>query len=112
MDRLLAGFVMVIAVTQLVSATYPFMDTTLSWTERVNDLVDRLTLEEMTAQMARGGRMTYAPGIPRLGIKPYPWGAECLRGDVDAGPATSFPQALGLAATFRFVWFFTHNQSW
>ncbi len=53
--------------------------------------------------MARGGRAAWAPGIPRLGINPYPWGTECLRGDVDAGPATAFPQAVGLAATFRYV---------
>jgi len=80
---------------------YPFNDYTLSWKERVNDLVSRLTIDEITDQMANGGRMTFAPGIPRLGISPYPWGSECLRGDVQAGPATSFPQALGLAATFR-----------
>ena len=80
---------------------FPFDDPMLPWDERVNDLVSRLKLEEITEQMARGGRTTYAPGIERLGIKPYPWGSECLRGDVDAGPATSFPQAIGLAATFR-----------
>ena len=53
--------------------------------------------------MARGGRVTDAPAIERLGIKPYPWGTECLRGDVQAGPATAFPQALGLSAIFRFL---------
>ena len=37
-----------------------------------------------------------APAIPRLGIKPYQWGTECLSGDVNAGPATSFPQAIGM----------------
>ena len=37
-----------------------------------------------------------APAIPRLGIKPYQWGTECLSGDVTAGPATSFPQAIGM----------------
>ena len=77
------------------------MDPTLSWDDRVNDLASRLTLPEMTEQMANGGRLTYAPGIDRLGIPPYPWGSECLRGDVQAGSATSFPQALGLSASFR-----------
>ena len=85
----------------LATADYPFNDWTLSWDERVLDLVTRLTVDEITQQMALGGRGTHAPAIDRLGIKPYPWGSECLRGDVDAGPATSFPQALGLAATFR-----------
>lgn len=37
-----------------------------------------------------------APGIPRLGVNPYQWGTECLSGDVKAGPATSFPQSIGM----------------
>jgi beta-glucosidase len=83
------------------SIQFPFNNPGLQWNARVDDLVGRLTLDEITAQMARGGRKTCAPGISRLGIKPYPWGSECLRGDVKAGPATSFPQAIGLSATFR-----------
>lgn len=82
---------------------YPFMNPALPWHERVNDLVNRLTLEEMVLQMARGGARENgpAPPIKRLGIKPYSWNTECLRGDVEApGWATSFPQALGLAASF------------
>lgn len=44
-----------------------------------------------------------APPIPRLGIGPYNWNTECLRGDAEApGWATAFPQALGLAAAFRY----------
>ena len=39
-----------------------------------------------------------APAIPGLGINPYQWGTECLSGDVRAGPATSFPQAIGLVS--------------
>ena len=57
----------------LISATtvadYPFRNTSLPWKERVDDLVSRLTLEE---------------------IKEH---------------ATSFPQAIGLAATFRYLYF-------
>lgn len=37
-----------------------------------------------------------APAISRLGINPYQWGTECLSGDVNAGPATSFPQSIGM----------------
>ena len=37
-----------------------------------------------------------APAISRLGINPYQWGTECLSGDVGAGPATSFPQSIGM----------------
>ncbi|XP_069828748.1 uncharacterized protein [Dendropsophus ebraccatus] len=82
---------------------YPFMNPSLPWDERVKDLIHRLSLEEMVLQMARGGAMKNgpAPAIPHLGIKPYNWNTECLRGDAQApGYATSYPQALGLAASF------------
>ncbi|XP_071113290.1 uncharacterized protein [Haliotis cracherodii] len=82
---------------------YPFQDPSLPWEVRVDDLVGRLTIEEIQEQMARGGAGASggpAPAIPRLGIGPYSWNTECLRGDVDAGNATSFPQAIGLAASF------------
>ncbi|XP_006823397.1 uncharacterized protein LOC100375395 [Saccoglossus kowalevskii] len=78
---------------------YPFQDPSLSWDDRVNDLITRLTVDEITDQMALSSP---APSIDRLGIKPYEWSTECLRGDSDAGPATAFPQALGLAASFDF----------
>ncbi|XP_041352564.1 probable beta-D-xylosidase 5 [Gigantopelta aegis] len=91
----------------LMSATtvsdYPFRNTSLPWKDRVDDLVSRLTMEEIKEQMSRGGAGPNggpAPAIPRLGIKPYSWDTECLRGDAGAGNATSFPQAIGLAATF------------
>ena len=47
-----------------------------------------------------------APAIENLGIGPYQWNTECLRGDVEAGNATSFPQAIGLAAAFRYRYIF------
>nr|KAG5696800.1 hypothetical protein BaRGS_012823 [Batillaria attramentaria] len=70
----------------------------------VDNLVSLLTLEELQLQMARGGHgpdVSPAPPIPRLGVGPYSWNTECLSGDAQAGPATSFPMALGMAATFR-----------
>jgi len=79
---------------------YPFQNVSLPFDERVEDLVARLTVDEIRDQMAYGGRTTFAPAIPRLGIDPYGWGAECLHGAGNAGPATSFPQAIGLAAIF------------
>ncbi|XP_005105835.1 probable beta-D-xylosidase 7 [Aplysia californica] len=83
---------------------FPFRNTSLPWNERVDDLVSRLTLEEIQVQMSRGGAGDFggpAPPIPRLGIGAYNWDTECLRGDVQAVEnATGFPQAIGLAATF------------
>ena len=93
-----------------LDSDYPFRNVSLPWATRVDNLVSLLTLEELQLQMARGGHgpdVSPAPPIPRLGVGPYSWNTECLRGVVNAGPATSFPQALGLAATFRSVVFIT-----
>ncbi|XP_015264217.1 PREDICTED: beta-xylosidase/alpha-L-arabinofuranosidase 2-like [Gekko japonicus] len=82
---------------------FPFKDPTLPWEKRLDDLVNRLTLEEMVLQMSRGGSKNNgpAPPIERLGIGPYNWNTECLHGDGFApGWATAFPQSLGLAASF------------
>ncbi|XP_064897546.1 xylan 1,4-beta-xylosidase-like [Columba livia] len=82
---------------------FPFRDPTLPWSRRLDDLLGRLSPAEMVLQVARGGAMGNgpAPPIPRLGIGPYNWNTECLRGDAEApGWATAFPQALGLAAAF------------
>ena len=85
---------------------YPFRNISLPWADRVDDLVGRLTLEEVMFQLAKGGAGKFggpAPPIKRLGIGPYSWNTECLRGDAKAGNATSYPQAIGLAASFRSV---------
>ena len=39
------------------------------------------------------------PGVENLGIKPYMWITECLHGQ-HGTDGTSYPQAVGLAATF------------
>lgn len=79
---------------------YPFQDPSLSWEVRLDDLVNRLTLEEIVAQtLASYGGAT--PAIPRLGISPYVWISECLHGQVHTN-TTAFPQAIGLAAAFRY----------
>lgn len=73
----------------------PFWNASLPLEQRVADLVARLTLEEKTSQT-----MHVAPAIERLGIPPYTWVNECLHGVAAAGRATSFPQAIGLGATW------------
>ena len=69
--------------------------------ERVDDLVSRLTLEEIVPQtLAVYG--SHTPAIDRLGIKPYVWITECLHGQVHTN-ATAFPQSIGMAASFRYT---------
>jgi beta-glucosidase len=74
----------------------PFRDPTLPLSERVSDLLGRLTPAEKAAQM-----LHEAPAVPRLGIPAYNWWNECLHGVARAGTATVFPQAIGLAASFN-----------
>ena len=82
--------------SNLINAQTPgYLNTSLSTEARVNDLVSRLTLQEKVDQM-----MYTAPAIPRLNIPAYNWWNEALHGVARSGPATIFPQAIGLAATF------------
>jgi len=74
-----------------------FRNTDLSFEERIDDLIGRMTIEEKCSQL-----IYESPAIPRLGIPSYNWWNECLHGVARAGKATVFPQAIGLAATFNF----------
>ncbi len=72
-----------------------FRDPARPLAERIDDLLQRLTLDEKIALM---GHKT--PGVPRLGIPAYVYWNEALHGVARAGRATVFPQAIGLAATW------------
>ncbi|MBN2411553.1 glycoside hydrolase family 3 C-terminal domain-containing protein [candidate division KSB1 bacterium] len=67
----------------------------ISIEERVDDLVDRMSLDEKVSQLVND-----APAIPELDVPKYNWWNECLHGVARAGRATVFPQAIGLAATW------------
>lgn len=66
--------------------------------QRVDDLVNRMTLAEKVSQMQND-----APAIPRLQIPEYNWWNEGLHGIARSGYATVFPQSIGLAATWDTV---------
>jgi beta-glucosidase len=89
-------FTVFIFLSSAGQTQYPFQNTSLSFEQRVNDLVSRLTLEEKVAQMS-----DVTPAIPRLGVPAYDWWNEVLHG-VARTPyhVTSFPQAIAMAATF------------
>ncbi|MGO8758269.1 MAG: glycoside hydrolase family 3 C-terminal domain-containing protein [Terracidiphilus sp.] len=73
----------------------PYLNPALAPEERAKDLVGRMTLEEKVSQM-----LDVAPAIPRLGVPAYNWWNEALHGVARNGFATSFPQSIGLAATW------------
>src|SRR3989449_3907862 len=80
---------------QLSAQTPDYQNPDLPFERRVADLLSRMTLEEKASQM-----QDVAPAIPRLGIPGYNWWNEALHGVARSGLATSFPQAIGLAATW------------
>ena len=72
-----------------------YLDTSLTFEERVKDLVGRLTLDEKVGLMSHP-----AHGVPRLNIPAYNYWSEALHGVARNGRATVFPQAIGMAATW------------
>lgn len=80
----------------------PYFNTKLPLETRVQDLLKRMTLDEKALQMDNR-----TPAIERLKIPAYDWWNEALHGVARAGLATSFPQPIGLAATFNTESIFT-----
>ena len=85
-------------------SSLPFCDPSLSFMERAEDLVSRLTTEEKINQLS-----TIAPAISRLGIKDYNWRSNCLHGwSLSGGHWTKgltwtvFPSPINLGATFDY----------
>ncbi|MFB7090950.1 glycoside hydrolase family 3 C-terminal domain-containing protein [Streptomyces sp. NPDC056296] len=76
--------------------TPPFRDPRLPFAKRVDDLMSRLTLDERTGFLHQ-----FAPAVERLGIAAFRTGQEALHGVAWMGPATVFPQAVGLGATWN-----------
>src|SRR5690242_17394636 len=92
---LLIAFASLIGSVSALAQTEPWKNQTLPFETRVNDLVSRMTLEEKVSQMK-----DVAPAIERLGVPAYNWWNEALHGVARSGLATSFPQAIGFAATW------------
>lgn len=70
--------------------------------KQAHDLVGKLKLKELMAQLRHD-----APAIERLGIPSYNWWNEGLHGSARSGTATVFPQAIGLASLFDPEFLFT-----
>ncbi|MFP3986353.1 glycoside hydrolase family 3 C-terminal domain-containing protein [Streptomyces sp. E11-3] len=74
----------------------PFRDPELPLGRRLDDLLARLALDERIALLHQ-----FAPAVERLGIGSFRTGQEALHGVAWMGPATVFPQAVGLGATWN-----------
>src|ERR1700761_2813482 len=77
------------------AAAMPFNNPSLPVSQRVDDLVSRMSLEEKVSQL-----IDRAAAIPRLNVPAYNWWNEGLHGIARSGYATVFPQAIGNAATW------------
>ncbi|GKQ36837.1 glycoside hydrolase family 3 C-terminal domain-containing protein [Streptomyces sp. A012304] len=76
--------------------TPPFRDSHLPFAKRIDDLLSRLTLDEKISLLHQ-----FAPAVERLGVAAFRTGQEALHGVAWMGPATVFPQAVGLGATWN-----------
>ncbi|GAA3343819.1 glycoside hydrolase family 3 C-terminal domain-containing protein [Amorphoplanes nipponensis] len=72
-----------------------FQDPGRPLSDRVTDLLARLTLPEKVALL----HQHQAP-VPRLGVGPFRTGTEALHGVAWLGAATVFPQAVGLGSSW------------
>ena len=72
-----------------------YLDPSLPAEQRATDLVHRMTVEEKVSQLVNQSR-----AIPRLNVPDYDWWSEALHGVANNGGVTSYPEPVGLAATF------------
>ena len=80
----------------VIGQRLPYMDASLTPSQRADDLCSRLTVEEKISLM-----MNNSPAIPRLGIPQFEWWNEALHGVGRNGTATVFPVTIGMAASWN-----------
>ena len=73
----------------------PYQNPNLTASQRADDLLSRLTLEEKVSLM-----MDTSPAIERLGIPQFQWWNEALHGIGRNGYATVFPITMAMAASW------------
>jgi len=88
-------FVCLLAGPASAQYQYPFQNPSLSYKERVENLISLLTPEEKVGLM-----MNKSASVDRLGIPSYNWWSEACHGVRQDG-YTVFPQPIGMAASFN-----------
>lgn len=89
-------YLLLLSATRLFAQYPSYLNSSLPVETRVQDLLKKMTLEEKASQINNT-----SPAIERLKVSAYNWWNEALHGVARAGLATSFPQPIGLAATFN-----------
>ncbi|MCR4852900.1 MAG: glycoside hydrolase family 3 C-terminal domain-containing protein [Prevotella sp.] len=84
-----------VLISQTKPSNYPFQDTSLSFDERVENLISLLTPQEKVGLM-----MNKSISVDRLGIPSYNWWSEACHG-VRQSDYTVYPQPIGMAAAFN-----------
>ena len=82
-------------MTDQTTYDFPWYNPEISFEERVQLIIDEMTVEEKISQLTHD-----AAAVERLDIPDYNWWSEALHGVARNGRATVFPQPIGLAATF------------
>lgn len=88
-------FVCLLAGPASAQYQYPFQNPSLSYKERVENLISLLTPEEKVGLM-----MNKSASVDRLGIPSYNWWSEACHGVRQDG-YTVYPQPIGMAAAFN-----------
>ena len=96
MKKLIIMATLVAMLCRIAAAqTFPWQDTLKPLDQRVEWLIQNLTLDEKLSLMVHQN-----PAIPRVGLPAYSWWNEALHGVGRAGYATVYPMPIALAATF------------
>ena len=94
--HLMMAIMLIAALCRIaVAQTFPWQDTLKPLDQRVEWLIQNLTLDEKLSLMVHQN-----PAIPRVGLPAYSWWNEALHGVGRAGYATVYPMPIALAATF------------
>ncbi len=86
---------MLVTALGVTAQRLPFQNPDLPTEQRIDDLLQRLTLEEKASLMQNA-----SPAIKRLGIPQFEWWNEALHGVGRNGFATVFPITTGMAASW------------
>ena len=94
--KMMVAAICAVAIQNIsAQTTYPWQDTKLPRTQRVENLLGMLTPEEKVGLM-----MNKSVSIDRLGIPSYNWWSEACHG-VRQSDYTVYPQPIGMAAAFN-----------